>query len=102
PQIAAASDLDQDGFFEIIADEHGELRIYSDAGVVLGIDKDWPPAYTTPIVMEAGQGSRILRSNGIQGISMVDAKASPVWQIKVGKEQTWRYYKSVAAVGNVA
>lgn len=101
PQIPGAGDLDGDGKEEVVADDHGVLRVYDPAGAVLGTDGGWPPAYNVPILGSFGPGGRmlVLRASGIDGISLVDGAASEKWKTLSNR---WRYYRSLAAVGDVS
>ncbi len=104
PHVAAAADLYENGEFEVIADDHGELRIYNSVGAVVAYDKGWPPAYTMPIVGKFRSDSKqyILRASGILGMTLVDGNAKTVWQIKTAEAQLWRYFKSLGAIGDTA
>lgn len=109
PKKPAAADINGDGIFEVLADDHGVFRIYDDAGAVVATNNGWPPAYTLPIVGPFGpEGETLtLRASGIDGIAMVDGAAKVTWQIVHGppdfepQHMRWRYYRSLAAVGDV-
>ena len=92
--------MDGDGHFEVVADDHGVLRIYGADGTVTATDKGWPPAYTIPIAGPFGRAGEtcILRASGIASASLVDRGAKPVWQTPF---PTWRHYGSIAAVANI-
>ena len=100
PRAPAAADLDGDGTFEVVADDHGYLRIYSSAGKPVGQAAGWPPAYTLPIIGPFGtdQTTSILRASGIQALVLINARAQNVWQKRCA---IWHYHRSLAAVGDV-
>ena len=100
PRPPAAADLDGDGRCEIVADDHGNLRIYNSDGTVTATDKGWPPAYTIPIVGPFGPlgAMSVVRASGILGLSLIDTSARPVW---LSPTAIWRHFNSRAAVANI-
>ena len=98
PRVPGAADLDGDGKDEVVADDHGVLKVYDSAGAVIGNDPGWPPAYTIPILGDFDGGRNILRASGIRGTSLIDKTGHEKW--KTGGD-IWRYYKSLGAVGDV-
>jgi len=100
PQWPAAADLDGDGRFEVISDDHGQLRIYDAAGTILTTVPG--PLYTLPIAGPFGPNgeSRILRAAGMDGMVLMDSQGQPLWAYGAGTG--WRYYRSYPAVGDAA
>lgn len=83
PRIAAAGDVNGDGAIEVVADDHGDLRIYDPAGRVVGsnIRKTWqPPAYLLPILGPFLAGGRpgILGVSGFGGMTLHDPSGAAV------------------------
>ena len=100
PRIPGAGDLNGDGLDEIVADDHGVLRIYDSAGKILGTDSGWPPAYTLPIFVPTSGGRMVvLRACGIDGMSLIDGAAREIWKNLCDR---WRHYRCLGAVGDVA
>lgn len=99
PRIPGAADLDGDGREEVIADDHGVLRVYGSSGEIIGMDPGWPPAYTLPISIASSQSGQmdILRASGIGGTSLVGRDARELWKVTC---DTWRYYRCLGAVGD--
>ena len=101
PKLPAAADIDGDGAFEVLADDHGKFRIYDGTGAVVASHGGWPPAYCVPIVapFRPDGGLGILRASGINGVDLLDTGAKRVW---LTRANIWRYYNDLAAVGDVA
>jgi hypothetical protein len=101
PRTASAADLDGDGQCEVLADDHGVLKLHGPDGKTLATDPGWPPAYCTQIVGPFAPGGEtlVLRANGINGVSLIDRAGKPQWKTT---NPPWRYYRSLAAVGDVA
>jgi len=101
PNAAAAGDLDGDGLPEMVADDHGVLRVYDAKGSVLARDPGWPPAYNLPVIGAFGPGNAmaVLRSSGIQGLSLLDRAGKTVWKTPA---PIWRYYRSLGAIADVS
>ncbi len=100
PNTAGAGDLDGDGRPEVVADDHGALRVFGPDGAVLGTDGGWPPAYSVPVIGPFGADGApaILRSSGINGMSLITPTCAEIW--KFGST-VWKYYKSIGAVGDI-
>jgi hypothetical protein len=101
PRLAAAGDINGDSAPEVVADDHGDLRIYDLAGRLVGsnIKKAWqPPAYLLPILGPFLTGGRpgILGVSGFGGLTLHDPAGAVVWK-KTGGD--WEYYRSYAALG---
>jgi hypothetical protein len=101
PRVAAAGDINGDGKFEAVADDHGDLRIYGPDGRLTGsnIKKSWqPPAYLLPILGPFLEGGKtgILGVSGFGGMTLHDIGGKVAWKLKGGD---WEYYRSYAAVG---
>jgi len=96
----AAADLDGDGQFEVISDDHGVLRIYDSAGSIIATVQG--KLYTLPIVGPFGPGGEtwVLRGPGMYGMAMMDRLGKDIWAY--GPGNGWRYYRSYPAVGDVA
>jgi len=103
PQISAAADLNGDGQFEVISDDHGELRIYDSVGKLVSLHPG-PPMYTMPIVCKLHSSDKpsILRANGILGLALITNAGEAIWQIQIPQQQLWRYFKSWGAIGDAA
>lgn len=101
PLPPSAGDLDGDGQYEVIADDHGALKVYGPDGGVLATDPGWYPAYSVQILgpFAAGGEALILRSSGIGGMSLIDRTGVTRWKTS---SPIWRYSRSMAAVGDVA
>lgn len=101
PRIPAAADLTGDGLDEVVADDHGVLRVYDPSGAVLAADPGWPPAYNLPILGPFGADGEtlILRASGISGTSLIDSSDRKSWHVPC---DIWRYYRSLGTVGDVS
>jgi hypothetical protein len=101
PRLPAAADLDGDGALEVVADDHGALRIYDASGAIIATGPGGLPLYTLPILGPFGpEGEmRTLRAGGTNLMTMVDGAAQTVWETKMPR---WRHCSSVAAVGDTA
>ncbi len=101
PNTMAAADLDGDGAWEVVADDHGRYRVYSDGGEVIAEHPGWPPAYNVPIVGPFGPDGKtaVLRSAGINGMALLDPAAEQVW---FRSARVWQYYRSIPAVADTA
>jgi YVTN family beta-propeller protein len=99
PRTCAAGDVNGDGREEVVADDHGLLRIYSATGQVLASYGNWPPAYTLPIIGPFGPRgeTRILRAAGIDSLALIDSAAKLLWNATGAR---WRYFRSLPAVGD--
>ena len=100
PKLPAVADVNGDGAFEVLADDHGKFRIYDSSGAVIARHGGWPPAYCIPIVAPFRQdgGLGVLRASGINGVDLLDASAQRVW---LTGASIWRYYRDLAAIGDV-
>lgn len=100
PRTCAAGDINDDGQMEVVADDHGTLRIYSTSGRVLASYSNWPPAYTLPIIGPFGPAGETLtlRAGGIDSVALIDSKAKPIWNVTGAR---WRYFRSFPAVGDI-
>lgn len=101
PNVPAAADLDGDGRYEVVADDHGQLRFYSAAGKELWFDKGWPPAYSLPIIGPFGPDGQpaALRAGGIWGLALMDRSGKRLWMHKLPKKRLFRWYLCSPAVG---
>lgn len=102
PNLPGAADLNGDGEYEVIADDHGLLRIHDAAGNIIGTHPGWPPANTLPI---AGPFARdaspaVLRTGGIDGMSLNDGTGKPIWSFSASASELFRWFGSLGAVGD--
>jgi outer membrane protein assembly factor BamB len=103
PNLPGAADLNGDGECEVIADDHGILRIHDSAGKIVGTHPGWPPAYTLPIAGPFGRDASmaVLRSSGIDGMSLNDPAGKPLWSLPKPASERYRWYGSLGAVGDL-
>jgi len=101
PQIPAAGDFDGDGEFEVVADDHGVLRIHDATGEITHTDDGWPPAYTLPMLGPFGPNGEkcILRGAGIYGMTLLSSSGEILWRIDTPPDDFCHYYESYPAVG---
>ncbi len=101
PHMPAAADLNGNANYNVIADDHGVLRIYDQSGRVISEDRSINAAYTLPVVGEAGSGGKtcILRANGRSAMKLMDAKGKMIWQNEV---PDWKHYQCLSALARSA
>jgi hypothetical protein len=87
-----------DGTDVAVLDDHGIMHVMTRDGTQIA-ERDWTAAYTTPVILPAGDSIDILRATGIHGTERVSIDGDLRWRTLF---PLWSVFPGATAVGEVA